>query len=126
MTRARHIVFMVAMLGLVWMPGQIVGQLPQVLAKLGISTVGTEPATLTAAEIEKVIQLERSPIVETLPIPAGVKPPEKCTIEIGPPGLNAAELAKAYEAGASGKGNEAGASAKADDGTAGGASGKGR
>jgi hypothetical protein len=109
-----------AMLGLVWVPGQTVGQLSQVMAKLGISTIATEPSTLTAAEIEKVVLLERSKsaeLVEPLPVSVGAKPPEKCTIEIGPPGLNAAELAKAYEAGARGKANGAGGGAKANDGT---------
>jgi len=128
MTRARQIFStvaissVVAILGLMWVPGQTVGQLSQVMAKLGMVTVGTEPSTLTAAEIEKVILLERSNsdgLVEPLPVPAGVKPPDKCTIEIGPPGLNAVEIAKANRAGPSAKAEEAGASAKANEKSAG-------
>jgi hypothetical protein len=109
MTRVLQISSMVVLLGLVWMPGPTVGQLSQIMAKLGISTVGSEPSILTAAEIEKLILIERSRIDEPLPVPAGKKPPDQSTIEIGPPGLNAAELAKANGAGAHAKSNKAAA-----------------
>jgi len=93
------------MFSLMSLPGLTVNELPGLNAKIEISTVGTGPSILTALEIEKLELADGSMLADDgLPIPAGEKPAEKCTIEVGPPGLNAIERAKAGETAANLKG----------------------
>jgi hypothetical protein len=75
---------------------------PSPRAKVEVSTIGSGPSTLTSSEIEKWVQSQAGSLAEpssnpgkdAVPVVAE-KPQDKCTIEVGPPGLNAAERAKA-------------------------------
>lgn len=71
-------------------------------AKVEVSTIGSGEATLTAVEMEKWLESQAASVGDPTTVPGessvpliGEKPQEKCTIEVGPPGLNAIERAKA-------------------------------